>query len=297
MKIAILGGTGFIGGQLVKQCIQQGHCLCLFTRNPEKYNRSDPSITYLKWPMQNEDTPLEVDALINLAGETINQRWTSAARASILNSRVQTTRELARQIEQGNIRTPVLVNASAVGYYGHSTTDTFDEEAKVRPQDFLAQVVHAWEQETQPISEQGVRVLRARLGVVFGRDGGALPKMVLPYKLFAGGRMGKGSQYLSWIHIDDVVGLMLYCIEKDGVQGAINFTATQPVTMNQFGIAVGQVLHRPHWLPTPAFVLQLALGEMSDLVLKGQQVIPKKALESGYQFQYPHLKEALEDCL
>ncbi len=296
MKIAVLGGTGFIGSQLARQYIQQGHSLCLFTRNPQKYTTSNPSITYLKWPLQSGDAPLGVDALINLAGETINQRWTFSAKASILNSRVQTTRELAQEMEQGRIRTPVLLNASAVGYYGHSTTEIFDEEAKVTPQDFLAEVVHAWERETESMVQQGIRVIRARFGVVLGREGGALSKMVLPYKLFAGGRVGTGNQYLSWIHIDDVVGLMLHCIENDDVQGAVNFTAPHPVTMNQFGKMVGQVLHRPHWLPTPAFILQLALGEMSDLVLKGQQVIPKRALEFGYPFHYPYLKEALEDC-
>ncbi|WP_134701486.1 TIGR01777 family oxidoreductase [Ammoniphilus sp. YIM 78166] len=296
MKIAVLGGTGFIGGQLARQYIQQGHSLFLFTRNPHKYNTGNPLITYLKWPLQGGDTPLAVDALINLAGESINQRWTSSAKASILNSRIETTRELAQELEKG-IRTSVLLNASAVGYYGHSTTEIFDEDAMIPPQDFLAEVVHAWEEEVKPMAQQGIRVIRARFGVVLGREGGALPKMVLPYKLFAGGRVGSGNQYLSWIHIDDVVGLMLHCIEKDGVQAAVNFTAPNPVTMDQFGKTVGQVLHRPHWLPTPAFVLQLALGEMSDLVLKGQQVIPHRALETGYRFKYPFLKEALEDCL
>ncbi|RXT04135.1 TIGR01777 family oxidoreductase [Ammoniphilus sp. CFH 90114] len=296
MLIAILGGTGFIGSHLVRGCIDKGYKVILLTRQPDKYQSTD-HVTYLKWPLQEGDPCLEVDATINLAGETINQRWNSRAKSAILNSRVQTIQMLVKLMEQGKIKSSVVINGSAVGYYGHSDEALFTEKDRPKPQadDFLAQVVHAWEKEADQVAKLGIRLVKARIGVVLGREGGALPKMALPYQLFAGGRIGGGQQYLSWIHIKDIVGLMLYCIESRNIEGAVNFTAPQPVRMASFGQTLASVLNRPHWLPTPAFVFRLAFGEMSDLLLKGQQVIPQKALDSGYSYNFPDLKQALQN--
>lgn len=292
MKIAILGGTGFIGKRLVQRCQEQGHHVYLLTRHPE--NKQDHTLSFIKWPIPEQDLPLTFDAVINLAGETINQRWTTSAKSAILHSRVQTTQTLVRMLEQGLIKTPMMVNGSAVGYYGHSDTEVFNEESTVSPQDFLAEVVHAWEKEADKIPSLGIRVIKARFGVVLDLHGGALPKMILPYKLFVGGRMGSGKQYLSWIHLDDAVNLILYCIEQETMQGAVNFTAPHPVNMEQFGQNVAKVLRRPHWLPAPSFAFRIAMGEMADLLLKGQQAIPQKALQSGFKFRFPELNSALE---
>jgi len=296
MKIAIFGGTGFIGSAWIQHALQNGDEVVLFTRRPDQISWSDhKSVTVRGWPL---DDTLEVDGVINLAGETINQRWTVAAKERILESRINTTSRIVSEIQQGRLRTGVLINGSAVGYYGNSLESTFSEEDRVlRDQtDFLGKVTDVWESEAEKVLDSGVRLVKARFGVVLGREGGAFPRMVLPYRLFAGGPIGDGKQWVSWIHIMDVVRLLDFCLRND-VAGPVNFTATEPCTMNELGKTISAALNRPHWVPLPSFVLKGLLGEMSDLILKGQKVVPRKAMDQGFSFRFPNIRGAVDQIL
>jgi uncharacterized protein (TIGR01777 family) len=301
MKVAILGGSGFIGSYLTKHLVSKGHEVVIWTRSPEKikseYDFESSAVEAEKWPLEADTLHPNIEAVVNLAGETINQRWTPSAKNRILNSRVKTTQGLIQAIESGKVHPKVLVNGSAIGYYGTSLDMEFTEADHHQGDDFLAQVTMAWEKEADQAKNLGVRVVKARFGVVLGRDGGALPNMLLPYKLFAGGRIGSGQQWMSWIHIKDVVNLLTFTLENEAIEGPLNCTAPFPVRMNQFGETVGKVLSRPHWFPTPGFAMKLLLGEMSDLILKGQHVLPQKALKQGYAFAFPQLEESLQALL
>lgn len=300
MNVAILGGTGFIGSSLVHQLIKEGHHVFLFLRHQGKNDSVPKNASPIEWPLK-KSTTLDVDAVINLAGETINQRWTRQAKERIFRSRVETTRNLVSAIQHRQIRTPILINGSAIGYYGHDETRVWTEEDRPlnQPNDFLASVVSGWEQEAIRVEEYGVRCVLARFGVVFGCQGGALPKMLAPYQTFIGGRIGKGTQPVSWIHIEDAVGLLLHSLKSPEITGAVNLTTPFPLTMDELGRSIGKVMGRPHWLPVPAWALRLLLGEMSDLLLKGQRVIPKRAMDTGYYFKYPTIEPALQSlpCL
>jgi uncharacterized protein (TIGR01777 family) len=295
MKIGILGGTGFIGRNITKYLIEHGHDVTVWTRN--KNNHSKLSYSSLSnWPPDHSKDAIEMDAIINLAGETINQRWTKEAKHRIMSSRVESTRQLVDLFRQGILKPKVVINASAVGYYGHSIDKIFTEQ-DAYAHDFLAEVTRTWEVEAEKAAGLGIRVVKARLGVVLGKGEGALPRMLLPYKLFAGGTVGSGEQWVSWIHIQDVARLVHHVLENEHIEGAINFTSPEPVKMNDFGKTMGRIMKRPHWLPVPAFALQLLLGEMSDLILKGQQVLPAKALDSKFTFKFPNIDDALRDIL
>lgn len=295
MNIAVVGGTGFIGKHLVKFCLQSGHRVALFTRHPETGSPKHPLLTILPWPINmKKECQVKVDAVINLAGETINQRWTSSAKQAILESRINVTKQVIECMHNGAIETKVLLNGSAVGYYGHSEERLFTEQDQEDADDFLAAVTRQWENEADKVKGLGIRLVKARFGVVFGAEGGALQKMVMPYRMYAGGPIGKGNQWISWIHIEDALRLMIYCLENPRIEEVVNFTAPHPVTMDQLGRAIGAALNRPHWLPVPAFMFKAIFGEMSELLLKGQRVIPHKALEQGYSFLYPDIEKALK---
>ena len=203
---------------------------------------------------------------------------------------------MVEYIREGVLKPKVVINGSAIGYYGSSSTDRLTEDSPAG-NDFLAEVVQAWEKEAETLVGLGVRLIKARIGLVLGLGGGALPNMLLPYKLFLGGNLGTGKQWVSWIHLHDLVRLFAYCLSKTDLEGAINFTAPNPVQMETLGKTIGQVLCRPHWLPAPSWALRLILGEMSDLILKGQRVVPDKALAAGFHYEYPQLGQALEDLL
>ncbi|MDQ0340040.1 uncharacterized protein (TIGR01777 family) [Caldalkalibacillus uzonensis] len=299
MRVAIVGGTGFIGRALIHYLLEQGDQVVLFSRSADVY-RTVPDFKHVQlvsWPPQREAVSLaEMEAVVNLAGETINQRWNSKAKKRILSSRVETTRHLIGLIKEQNLNPKVLINASAVGYYGTSVEDVFTEESGPGA-DFLAEVTQAWEKEADQAAHYGVRVAKMRLGVVLGHKGGALEKMLLPYRLFVGGTLGSGQQWVSWVHIRDVARAIAFAMVNSDIQGPVNVTAPHPVRMTTFGQTVAKVLGRPHWLPAPGFALKLLLGEMSDLILKGQCVKPDKLLEAGFKFQFPHLEEALRDLV
>ncbi|MEH7384343.1 TIGR01777 family oxidoreductase [Bacillus sp. JJ1521] len=298
MKIAIAGGTGFVGKKLSDYLLDQQHEVFILTRNASKISHH-PSLHYVEWLGANRSPESElqdVDAIINLAGESLNSgRWTEARKRLIIDSRVTTTREILRIISSMQKKPNVLLNASAIGIYGTSEEETFTEETSRLGSDFLANTVSAWEQEANLAAEIGVRTCFLRLGVVLGDDGGALTRMVLPYTFFIGGTIGSGKQWLSWIHIDDVIRGMEFLLHHENLSGAINFTAPNPLQMKEFGQTIGKVLNRPHWLPVPGFALQLLLGEMSILVLEGQKVIPNKLIEHGFTFTFETVEKALRN--
>ncbi|WP_409291572.1 TIGR01777 family oxidoreductase [Peribacillus sp. SCS-37] len=295
MNILIAGGTGFIGSALLTRLQSQGDRLFVLTRKDRKPSEN---ITYIKW-LSGDSNPEKnlpvIDAVINLSGESLNGgRWTKDQKEKIITSRIDSSREINRIIGSLKRRPSVLINASAVGIYGTSLDKTFDEESPAFKEDFLSHTVRMWETEAGKAASSGTRVVLARFGVILGRSGGALPKMILPYRLFAGGRIGSGRQWLSWIHIDDAVNAILFALNSPEISGPVNITSPNPVRMDEFGKTAGAVLHRPHWLPVPSPILKLMLGEMSMLVLKGQRAVPAKLAANGFIYKHPGLSSALE---
>ncbi|MCS0669672.1 TIGR01777 family oxidoreductase [Cytobacillus firmus] len=298
MRIAIAGGTGFVGNALVKKLLEKKHEIFILTRNISDKQHSK-NLNYVQW-LNDDDSPEDVlesiDVFINLAGESINSgRWTEDRKKRILNSRITATKEVLRIISRLEEKPYTLINASAVGYYGTSQVETFTEASRKSGNDFLAETVRRWEEEAAKAEEFEVRTVFCRFGIILEKNDGALPRMALPYKLFAGGTVGTGSQWVSWIHLGDAVNGILFCIEQEQLQGPVNFTSPYPVTMKEFGQILGEILNRPHWMPAPGFALKIALGEMSTLVLEGQKVLPEKLQSFGYKFLYPELKAALGD--
>ncbi|MBD2501296.1 thylakoid membrane protein ThyD [Anabaena azotica] len=305
MKVAITGATGFVGTRLVQRLHKEGHQIIILTRNTTSARRNFPAQTFPNveivayTPTTSgawQDVIAGCDGVVNLAGEPIAEtRWTPAHKREVLNSRQLGTQKIVEAIAKANPKPTVLVNASAIGYYGTSETATFDENS-ASGQDFLAQVCQAWEAEAQKVRELGVRLVILRLGIVLGL-GGALGKMITPFKLYAGGPIGSGRQWFSWIHIDDVVNLIVQALTNPQLQGVYNATAPNPVRMNDLSQTMGQVMNRPSWLPVPAFALEALLGDGAIVVLEGQQVLPKRALEAGIKYQYSNLQPALQDIL
>ena len=296
MKLVITGGTGFIGSALCARLLELGHSLILFTRAPAPAAVSADK-KWLTWKPGSsgswEQAIEGVDGVINLAGEPIAKRWTEKQKEKIASSRIDTTRALVTTIAKAKEKPKFLINASAVGYYGPRGNETFTEEAGPGS-DFLSRVCSAWENEAKRAEDYGARVITLRTGIVLGKGGGALAKMLLPFKLFVGGPLGSGEQWMSWIQLEDVIGLILFLLEHPDARGAINVTAPNSVTMNEFCKSLGDVLNRPSWAPVPTFALRLLLGEMADMLLTGQRVLPAQAQKLGYTFKYPTLREALE---
>lgn len=305
MKIAIAGATGFVGTRLVERLHAQGHDLVILTRNVAKAQRVFPSVAFPKLNFVaytptlsgNWQNSLQgCEGVVNLAGASIaDERWTPERKQEIIDSRKVGTEKIVEAIAKVDPKPKVLVNSSAIGYYGTSETATFDESS-TPGDDFLASVCVQWEAEAQKAQELGVRVAILRTGIVLGM-GGAIAKMLTPFKLYAGGPIGTGKQWFSWIHRDDLVSLIIFALTRESVKGVLNATAPNPVRMSQLSDTMGDVLARPSWLPVPAIALELLLGDAAIVALEGQQVLPKNTLNSGFQFQYPTLKPALEEFL
>ncbi|ENQ3078656.1 TPA: TIGR01777 family oxidoreductase [Bacillus pseudomycoides] len=298
MEIAITGGTGFIGKALTLYLASNGHTVYILTRQVRE-NHSPANIRYIHWDDDASEFPLSsVDIVINLAGESINNgRWTKQQKEKIINSRLNTTKGLIKQLQTLHQSPSTFINASAIGYYGTSETDTFTEDHPKKGNDFLATTVQLWEEEASKAADLGIRTIYTRFGIVLGKDGGALPKMLLPYQFFIGGTIGSGNQLLSWVHLEDVVRMIDFAIHTKEISGAFNITAPHPITMTEFGSTIAKVLHRPHWLPVPESALKTLLGEKSILVLEGQKVLPQKAIQHGYTHSYATLEHALQNIV
>lgn len=321
MKVVVAGGTGFIGAPLCRELAGAGHEVVALSRNvPAAQKTLGAGVKVMRWDPGAGEIPAEAldgaDGIVNLAGESIaSGRWTRERKERILASRIQATRSLveaagrAREIcrqrgaadgPQGLVsdeeRPRVLVNASAIGFYGPHGDEELREDVPAG-QDFLAWVCLAWEAEAKKAEALGLRVVTVRIGVVLGEGGGALARMITPFKLFAGGPVGTGGQWFSWVHRDDVVGIIRFALEHENVRGSVNATGPEPLTMRDFSGTLGRVLGRPSWLPVPGFLLRVALGEMSDMLLNGQRVLPAKAIEAGYRFRFTTAEEALRRVL
>jgi len=299
MHIVISGGRGFLGKRLQMYLINNGHQVTILTRSLDG-NQEVKGVKLVEWMNEGNHPEAElenVDAIIHLAGESISgSRWTKSKKERILSSRLNTTKEMYRIIANLERKPQVFINASAVGFYGMSETETYTEKSGSDANDFLASVVKRWESEAEKVKQLNVRTVFTRFGVILG-NGGALPLMVLPYKLGVGGTMGSGKQWISWVHIDDAVKMIVYAITHPNINGPMNITAPNPVRMKEFGQTISKVLRRRHWLPVPSFVMKLGLGEMSDMILKGQRVLPELATNHGYHFQYANVEDALENIL
>ncbi len=287
MKIAIAGASGMIGSALYDYLSQKGHTMVAIKRNA-----GDGSLPFIGI---DPDYLSEFDAVINFAGENIaGKRWTEDQKKAILDSRVKTTTFLAEQLKKTQSKPKVFINASAIGYYGNRQSESLDENSS-NGSGFLPEVCRKWEECADLAARPGLRVVKTRLGVVLGKNGGALGKMLLPFQMGAGGILGSGKQYMSWVDIHDVVRAFEYILENESIEGVVNLTAPQPVTNAEFTSAMGKALHRPTVLPAPAIALKIVLGDMAqEMLLEGQKVLPKKLTESGFKFEYPNVLASLE---
>lgn len=298
MNIVIAGGTGFIGGALTEALIARGDKPTLLTRDPEAAEaRWGAKAAVSLWDGRSPEAWTKTldgaDAVIDLAGASIAEgRWTPARKLLLIKSRLDSTRALVSAISRADKRPKVLINASAVGYYGESPEAPVAENAP-QGRDFLAALCGQWEREALAAEPLGVRVVLARFGVVLERGGGALEKMSLPFKLFAGGPLGSGRQGFPWIHREDAIRALLFALDEEKLSGPVNLAAPGAITNREFTKALGRALHRPAFMPAPAFALKLALGEMSGMLLGGQFAQPKKLLEAGYKFKYETADAAL----
>lgn len=287
----ISGGSGLVGQALTERLVKQGFNVVILSRTD---HQNTEQVSYVNWSKVDwiKQMP-KADLVINLAGATLNKRWTEEYKKQILKSRIESTKKLRHYLEQTSYR-PYVINASAVGYYPTAKRLTFTERDVFVPHNFLSSVVCQWEAEAAAIKALGTDVARCRFGVVLAKNGGALPLMALPYRLAAGGPIADGRQVLSWIHIDDLTEAMLY-IYKQRLTGIFNFTAPQPATQDQFGRTLGKVLHRPHWFPVPKVMMNTVLGEQAQMVTEGQRVLPERLLAEGFEFSYPDVDAALRE--
>lgn len=300
-KVLVTGGTGFIGSKVCDALQEKNYEVHVVSRNPDRVQNTLPSVHAIHaWNPDMEQLPSEamsdVNAVIHLAGETIAGRWNTEKKQRIRNSRILSTQNLVASFADTDTKPDVIVCASAIGLYGDSGDETFSESSPAGT-DFLAEVCEQWETETHKARTYGIRVASIRIGLVLGLGGGLLNQVLPPFKMGVGGKLGSGKQWMSWIHIDDVVGIVLHALENENVTGALNATAPTPVRNIEFTKTLGTVLRRPTIFPVPTFGLKLMMGEFADFVVLSQNVLPEKTQESGYQFRFETLESALKDLL
>lgn len=301
MRVLVTGATGLIGSALCDTLLARGDDVAGLTRDPDRARPDNPRVAWHPWEPTLERPPADafegVDAVVNLVGETIAQRWTEETKRRIMESRRTATRNLVAAIVALERRPRVLVSQSAVGYYG-DRGDAIVDESTGPGESFDAEVVQEWEKAAHEVESSGVRLAILRSGQVLDPGGGLLGELLTPFKLGLGGPLAGGDQYLSWIHIDDEVGLLLWAVENEGVSGVLNATAPNPATSRDLAKALGRAVGRPAVVPVPGFVLDLKFGgELGEVLRGGQRVLPRRALDLGYEFRHPDLSEALADLL
>jgi len=311
-RYLITGGSGFIGTALIKQLLLENHDVTVLTRNEiktakhfadvianerEDYQTQTKVKTIASFDAINLDQSFDV--IINLTGQAIaDKRWSDRVKQQLIDSRIDTTRELHNFLKEVMVKPDVFISGSALGFYGLRDNDEKINEEGATDNSFSSQLCQQWETEAKVIEDLGIRTCYLRTGIVLGKNGGALAKMLPPFKMALGGPIGSGKQWMSWIHMDDIVGMMRFAIENESIKGAINGTAPNPVTNKQFSKILGKVLKRPAIFPMPAFVVKLLFGQMGEeLLLAGQRVVPDKLTQAGYEFIYPQLVDALEDIV
>jgi hypothetical protein len=300
MRILLTGGTGFVGRALVAALCDDGHQSVVLSRRDKPPVSWPSGATLRRWSGPPAAIPPDaidgVDAVINLAGESIGGgRWSKRRKDILWISRVETTRLLREAIDNAAQKPRIMISGSAVGYYGFHGDEEITE-AESPGSDFLATLCSHWEEAAKPVVRHGVRLMLLRTGVVF-ENGSALARMMLPFRLFVGGPVGNGGQYLSWIHRADLIGVIRFALSNERLSGPVNAVSPQPQTNRAFSRSLGRIMRRPSFVPTPAFALRLALGEMADLILEGQRVVPRRLAEFGFQYKYPDLESALRAIL
>jgi len=301
VRVLVTGATGLIGSAVCDALLARGDEVVGLTRDPEKARPKNPTVRWHAWQAATERPPpealAEVDGVVNLVGEEINQRLTEEAKRRILESRVTATRNLLQGVEAAGVKPSVFVGQSAIGYYGDRGAAIVDEESPPG-EGFAAEVPIEWERAEREAEDLFERVVILRTGLVLSKDGGLVKQLLLPFKLGLGGPIAGGEQFMSWIHIDDEVGVVLWALDNEAVKGVVNATAPEPVTNREFSKALGRAVHRPAAIPVPKFAVTLMRGsELADAVAGGARVLPRRALDSGYEFQHPEIDEALKSAL
>jgi uncharacterized protein len=302
MRVLVTGASGLIGSALCDALLRRGDEVVGLSRDPERAKRGKPSISWHRWEPTLERPPAEafdgVEGVVHLLGEPIDQRWTDAAKERIMETRRTGTRNLVAAIAGLERKPAVMVSQSAVGFYGDRGDAELDESSPPGGESFDSRVVQAWEEAAREVKASGVRLVITRTGIVLDSNHGFLAELRTPFKLGVGGPLAGGAQYLSWIHIDDEVGILLWALDNGAVEGVVNATAPDPATNKELSKALGSALNRPAIVPVPGFVLDLKFGSEFGHVLRGgQRVLPKRALELGYEFKHPQLDEALRDLV
>ncbi len=299
MKILMTGGTGFVGTALSRRLITDGHTVTVLTQTKDDTPLKMPNLRYLigdpnvrgAW----QDDVQKADVIINLAGASIFSRWSNERKKILLDSRINTTRHLVEALPE-DASAITLFSTSAVGYYGFCGDEALDESSPAG-NDFLARLALDWEAEALRAKDKGARVVLTRFGIVLGQNGGALGQMIPLFKMFLGGPLGSGRQWFSWVHMADLVEAFVFLASHPEISGAVNLCAPNPVRNRELGQAIGRVLHRPSFLPAPAFMMKLILGEFGSVLLEGQRAIPRRLLEAGFVFQYPQIDTALRQII
>lgn len=293
MNVLMTGGTGFIGSRFVHKLVSEGHHVYVLTRNFQQYTDTE-YVTYISYNYKMNRLPF-IHAIVNLAGEPIFGYWTQKKQQRILQSRIKTTEKLIHMMMQMETKPAVFVSGSAIGFYGMSHHKIFTENTTTPGDDFLAKVTEAWENTAQTAEDLGIRTVYTRFGLVLDDIAGSLPLMALPFRLFVGGKIGDGNQWMSWIHIDDCIELLYFVLTESDIAGPVNMTAPYPQRNKEFANTLATMKGKPSLVTTPALLFKLAFGDMHQLITKGQYVLPDKALQHHFLFQYPHLEDALEN--
>lgn len=301
MRVIITGGTGLIGRALVENLASDGHEVVVLSRAPERTTGLPAGVRAERWDARTADGWVHLadgaDAIVNLAGENLSAgRWTDEQKRRIRDSRLLAGQAVVQAVEQASRKPGVVIQASGIGYYGPRGDKEITEDA-APGRDWLAQVAVQWEDSTAAVEAMGVRRAVARTGVVLSTQGGALPRMMLPFRLFVGGPLGGGKQWFPWIHLQDEAAAIRFLIDTDAAAGPFNLAAPHPLTNAQFSRVLGQVMGRPAIIPAPAFALRVLFGEMATLLLDGQRGVPKRLLELGFQFRFTQAEAALRDLL